>query len=460
MMLLSAALFLTVCGWAFWRGPGQRAAVWGYLGGWLLLPVGWYPPLPPDVIFPFWLTGAAVPSDMLWTKAAFIPLALLAGSALADRPAWRGLRWHVLDGVVLAWCLWPLLQGLLRAEPGAPSALAACLYQLATWGGSWLLGRLYCSRPQDRRATLVALAWAGAACLPWALLEGVGGLQTYGWFFEPHPFRLDGVDRYLGQRPVAFFENGNQYGVWVSLCALAGLVAWRWPDADEPGAGASRLSLAVGLAWLVALAAQSVGALVLAGLGYLMTWGRSHRWVRRGLLVALSGAVVLGAVYASGVLPLMAWGKNTALGRQAVQAFRVVGRGSLPWRVAQDQRALPIVKQRPWVGQARWDWWRPAGTRPWGLVMLVAGQFGLLALGLMMTLLLVPVWLGWRTPPGQSPGRAAGAGSALRAGAAMIVLMATLDAMLNAFFFFPALLLAGGLVALRSASPEAEAVRC
>jgi hypothetical protein len=38
------------------------------LSGWLLLPVGNYPPGSADVAFAYWITGSAVPSDMLLTS--------------------------------------------------------------------------------------------------------------------------------------------------------------------------------------------------------------------------------------------------------------------------------------------------------------------------------------------------------------------------------------------------------
>ena len=65
-------------------------------------------------------------------------------------------------------------------------------------------------------------------------------------------------------------------------------------------------------------------------------------------------------------------------GRAVVGAIKSVGRGSFSWRIAQDQRALPLATARPLVGTGQWDWWRPQPSRPWGLAMLVLGQFGLI----------------------------------------------------------------------------------
>src|SRR5471030_986044 len=82
---------------------------------------------------------------------------------------------------------------------------------------------------------------------PIALLEGVMGPRVYGWIYELHPFRADGVARYVGFRPLGFFENGNQYGIWVAATALAAI--WLWQNAPSPGIrGRSAYIAALGLA--------------------------------------------------------------------------------------------------------------------------------------------------------------------------------------------------------------------
>src|SRR3546814_2222487 len=60
--------------------------------------------------------------------------------------------------------------------------------------------------------------------------------------------------------------------------------------------------------------------------------------------------------------------------------FRAAGRQSLPWRIGQDLKTLPIIQDRLVIGHARWDWFRGAGTRPWGMPLLLLGQFGLVGL--------------------------------------------------------------------------------
>jgi hypothetical protein len=118
------------------------------------------------------------------------------------------------------------------------------------------------------------------------------------------------------------------------------------------------------------------------------------------------------------------------------------GRGSFTWRISQDQKAIALVKPVVVVGHGRWDWWRELGTRPWGLALLVIGQFGLLGFALAFGTLLAPAVARLWHAPMSSPWTAGGAPSVL----AVIVILMLLDAGLNSFIFFPALLAAGALV--------------
>src|SRR6187200_887412 len=113
-----AYLLFSVAAIAVFRllAPATAALV-VFLGGWLLLPVGNYPPGSADVIFPYWITGLAVPSSMLLTKAWVAPAAALLGVLFFDRPALARLRLTWTDLPMALWCLWPLLQSLMSTGP-------------------------------------------------------------------------------------------------------------------------------------------------------------------------------------------------------------------------------------------------------------------------------------------------------------------------------------------------------
>src|SRR3546814_10150374 len=97
--------------------------------------------------------------------------------------------------------------------------------------------------------------------------------------------------------------------------------------------------------------------------------------------------LLLGALHISGTVPLRDLAEKTSGGKMARDMFRAAGRQSLPWRIGQDLKTLPIIQDRLVIGHARWDWFRGAGTRPWGMPLLLLGQFGLVGLlGLMAAL--------------------------------------------------------------------------
>jgi hypothetical protein len=162
-----------------------------------------------------------------------------------------------------------------------------------------------------------------------------------------------------------------------------------------------------------------------------------------GVLAGILGlCVLLGSVYLSGRVPLTHWAKQTAAGQAVVGTFKAVGRGSFTWRIAQDQKALALVGKSRMVGSGQWNWWQSLGTRPWGLGLLLVGQYGLLGLAMALGAIAAPALVQLARCPAGSPWTAQGAPAVL----AVVVLMALVDAGLNAFLFFPALVGAAALV--------------
>lgn len=442
---LAYFIFLLSALGVFAKFRAEVAALIVFLGGWLFLPVGHYPEGSAQANFAYWIVGAALPSDMLLTKAWVAPVTAMLGALCFDRRTL--LRWRpgAGDAVMTLWCFWPLCQSLFVASP-MPSAWLSSAYLWGTWGTTWLLGRVYFSDARAQRMLIQGLMWSVVACLPIAAFEGITGHSIYGEVFDLHPFRFDGAERYLGFRPLGFFENGNQFGLWVSLCALAAV--W-WLVSAVAGRENERPGLVIkwmaAVCVLVAVAAQSIGAVFLVALGGgLLSIGRVVK--PRVLVVILSTVLVVTSfVYVSGAIPIAQIGKGTAFGQSVVNAFRSVGRGSFTWRISQDQKLLSEIKAHPVVGSAKWDWWRAKNTRPWGLAMLLLGQFGLVGVTLCFGSVLWPALReAWEAP------RASGwQMSAMPLLLALIVGLTMLDALMNSFIFFPAVLIAGALAGRR-----------
>ncbi len=421
---------------SFWFVETPRAVAITCFAEWLLLPVGNFPAGPSAGVFPYWITGVAIPSDMLFTKMWWPPCVALAGAALVDRQTLMRWRPGWADLPMLLWCLWPLGQWQFVQDP-EPQPWIASLYLAAAWGAPWLLGRIYFFGDDGGRRLISSLVAGMAITAPIAVIEGAFGPTVYGWFYEPHPFRLDGAQRYVGFRPVGFFEHGNQYGIWVSATALAAI--WLWQTPSDSRTRYRRAAVAV-LGLAIALMSQSLGAILLlgAGLAISVTIGRSAMRLVVPLFLLLT--VSLGAIYLSGKLPLRAFAEKTAIGRQMVEIVRSSGRESFTWRIARDQTALALINAHPVIGTARWDWWRKNNERPWSLAFLILGQFGLVGLALAFGSLLMPASFAMAIRR-----RSGALGIHPTAPLAVIVLMASADALLNSFFFYPAILAAGAL---------------
>jgi len=403
--------------------PPMQAALISILGGWMFLPVADYPArfivseqYTVDVI------GTLLPSSLLITKALICPIVVLACLALHAPHLFRAFRPARLDAAIAAFCLSPLIAWAAGRVPAA-AGLVQAGYLAGTWGMAWMIGRLVLSDRSGREGLVTALIVSGLVLLPVAILEGLQPPGIYARVFGPHPFQTDGAARYLGFRPVGFFEHGNQYGIWVAMAALAAfgraLLRRRRTDA-----------MIAGLLVLCAIASQSAGAIILLLLG--VVWLLASARVRRiGIVVTAALLVTGGPGYVSGKLPLEYWAKSTAAGQVVYHGLREAGRGSLGWRVKRDQEALPTIQRAALTGYGVWDWWRPLGSHPSGLPLLIVGQFGVLSL-IFATIAIF--------------GGALRESWAGRSGIlAVIVIAAGVDSWLNSYAYFPAILAAAAL---------------
>lgn len=431
---LAYLCFLPVAALCFAGLPLRTAILVTLIGGWWLLPVANYPPVPPGTTFPWWITGIALPSDMLVTKAWIPPVTALAGASLRDWRTLRGWQPSLIDVPMAGWCLWPLVQGLAAAA--SPPGWVATFYVTGAWGVPWLIGRVWLSGRDGELAVLRGIALSGLANVPVAIVEGVRPPMLYGLLYGPHPFRSDGIERYFGYRPLGFLEDGNLYGLWAALAAFAAIALLSEPKRRSRG----WVALAV-VNVVVALASQSAGAIILLAIGVALiaAWRLPHIVP---LLSGVAALVVLAAiVHFSGVLPLRSLA-STAAGQHVIGAMRSIGRGSLLWRVSQDTKTLATIAAHPIAGTGQWDWWRPYGIRPWGQALLLLGQYGVIGL-----------LLAWGALLGACGSAFARLRRVTRAAVdpalplAIIVLLALTDAALNAFFFSPAILVAGAVAA-------------
>lgn len=435
MAVITAYLiFLPIAGLCFTLLRPRTALILVLIGGWWGLPVGRYDPVTPGTILPWWITATALPSDMLITKVWIAPLVAFAGAAWRDFGALRNWRPEPIDVLMLGWCLWPLADGLGRSS--SPDAALSALYLTGAWGMPWSIGRIWLSGRAGELSLIRGIALSGLANLPVAIVEGVRPAILYELLYGQHPYHLDGIQRYVGYRPIGFLEDGNLYGLWAAIAAFASI--WLLRERRPPDGW--RWVCLAGINLLIAVASQSVGALILLGVGLvlLLIW-RSRFFVP--VLVVSGGLLIgIGLVHLSGVLPIRELAE-TPLGSRVIGQMRAIGRGSLLWRVSQDLKSLGTISAHPIIGTATWDWWRANGTRPWGQPLLLIGQYGIIGFVLAWGAVVAAFTAAfvrlrrWGDRLGSDPALPL----------AIVVVLALLDATLNAFFFAPALVAAGSI---------------
>ena len=120
-------------------------------------------------------------------------------------------------------------------------------------------------------------------------------------------------------------------------------------------------------------------------------------------------------------------------GKAIVGALRASGRGSATWRVSQDLKTLPLLRREIFWGTGRWDWFRPAGTRPWGLPLLILGAYGLVGLALLGAA------FGGALVRLAAIARSGGPNAAGARLAILLLLLSAIDALFNSFLFYPAI---------------------
>ena len=440
-MFLVIYIVWAVIALGLFRAARSDVAIWLILiGGWLFLPPGNYLAAGDPTILPYWIIGGGLPSDVWLSKAWTAPVTAVICSIIFDRGRWAHLQFDVIDIPVLLFCLWPVPQALLvgTSDPSGPASAA---YLAGAWGLPWLIGKLYLRDIDDAQRFAAVFALLSLALVPLAMAEGLTGWRLHAEIFGAHPFAHDGIERYAGFRPQALFEHGNQYGIWCAGATLAAM--WRFRDGRDSQGQRKLWLAATALLFAMTLVSQSVGAiLILVLAGALLAVPGAFAFAR--LLFPSLAAVMLliGAFHISGVVPLRTIAEKTAAGHVARDMFRAVGRQSLPWRVAQDLRALPLIQKTVTIGSARWDWFRPARSRPWGFPLLLLGQFGIAGLAFLTAALAASFFRFLaRAVKGRSPERLY----------TVLLLLFAADALLNSFLLYPAILTAGAAAGRRSA---------
>jgi hypothetical protein len=398
------------------------------------------------VEFPYWILPVGLPAVGWTTKARVIGVGCLLGMALFDPARLRSLRPSLFDGVAVGWMVLPLAADLANGRSFG-QGLADLAYQAMAWGVPYLAGRAYFSDSAGLLLFARALVLGGLAVLPAFVVEFVLGPVLYSTAFGFHPFREQGAERYFGYRPLLFFEDGNQFGMFMASAALAAVWLWRTgrlaPAWKVPGTAVVVLLL------IACLMSQSAGAIVLLAVALVGLEGLSRLDRRWPALVVVGLGLLLVGARALNLFDAKALAESTSAGRAVIAGLKSTDRASFGWRLRVEERGARIALQKPILGWGRPDWWRAGEqrTRPWGLFALVLGQYGLVGWGMLGLLLLGPPLAVLALGP---PGRWAMPGFSPAAGLAAVLAINGADAFLNPAYLVFLIAAAPGVLAAAS----------
>jgi hypothetical protein len=427
----------------FKRYPVRKAILLNFIGGWAVLPTASFTPsLDP---FPYWILGASLPSDRFFTKATVTAIAALLGIMLFERRSLSDLKLTFWDLPMAIWCIVPFFSAIANPGVFGETALGG-VYQILAWGVPYLLGRIYFSDTNSLRLAARAFVIAGLLYVPICLVEIFTGPQFYAHIYGYEPYRWIGAGRYFGFRPVGFLEDGNQLGIWMATSAL--IAVWLWTrHAMAPIFGIQIRWVALTLV-VTTLACQSGGSIILlAGMLPFLLIDRRY-FPRIATILLIVGILAFASLRLSNVVSVRTLVKRHNVARRTAEFLKHIGRGSLGWRLAQEERHLDIALEKPVLGYGDWAWWKRGIQRPWGLWLLAFGMYGIIGLAALETLQLAPVmravWTGLARSDLDDYN--------LRHALAAAILMSAIDNLLNGSMILPLVLVIGGMSTWHSAS--------
>jgi hypothetical protein len=436
-LLYYFAFFLAISGVALYKLNKTYTIGAAFMLGWLFLPsyVFQLAEMPKGGVFPVWILGSSVPSLDWFSKAWVIPLILFVFALIFDKQKFQNLHWQWPDGLILSWCLWPLLQALFTGNQ-EPAAWQQSLYLVGAWAIPWALGRLYFSTAADQLRLIKVIALSCLLYLPVSIIEGIWGPVLHEYFYSANAFRYIGIERYVGFRPIGFLEDGNQFGAVIAITSVGAV----WLARLAVGPRAKFYQTQALVLCSMALAAQSVGAIVLGiiGIAALFFWDRFS--VKLGVCLAVVMFLTIGFTYVL-TADIGNWMWNSSVGQSLVGFTKSIGRGSFSWRIWADQAALATVRDDIFLGTGNWAWWRQANIRPWGLPQLLIGQFGLFSVFMAFTAICAGAVAQIFSSKRELARQPKGSGLIL----SILLLLAIVDSLMNSFVYFPLLLIGGAL---------------
>jgi len=434
----------------FRRYPMRIALLINFVGGWAVLPAANYIASESSgKPFPYWILGTSLESDYFITKATILGFTGILGVLLYDRASFKRFRLTVWDLAMGMWLIAPLLSGIANPD-NIGEGFAGEIYQLLAWGSPYLIGRLYFTDTQSLRLAAKAFVIGGLAYIPFCIFEIIKGPKIYAWLYGYQPFQLNGAERFIGYRPIGLLENGNQLGIWMATATLIAMWLWRRRTAQTI-LGIPILVVAIAL-FVITILCQSTGAIILLLALVPFVFVDPRHLSRTVSIVLVLGILAFAAFRIANVVSLRDLVKEDPAVSAVAGYLKHIGKGSLGWRLSQDERHIDTALQEPILGYGAWNWWQEGFERPWSLWLLVFGMYGSVGLVSLEALLLIPALRAVWFPLARSDIGYTNMRHTLSAA----VLISAIDSLLNSAIILPLLLVIGGMTIWSTHDTEVE----
>lgn len=349
----------------------RRAALYGYMLGWLFLPMAALP----------------IPGLPEYSKSSAIAYGVLAGVLLFDSRCLSRIRFSWLDIPALVWCCVPMASSLSNGL-GAYDGASAVVGQTVSWGSAYLVGRLYFGDRDGLRELALGVLFGGLIYVPLCLFEIRMSPQLHKLVYGFHQHDFGQTKRFGGFRPMVFMQHGLAVGLWMTCASLVAVWMWR-TGALRQVKGWSISIVASGLLVTTVLC-KSAGSLALLAVGAAALF--ATQWINSKVFLAclIAAPLVYMGFRASGD-----WS-----GESLVAASRFMGderAESLRFRMKNEDLLAEKAWQRPVFGWGGWSRNRVYDDRGRdvsvtdGLWIIAFGQKGLVGLGALYAMLLLPV---------------------------------------------------------------------
>jgi hypothetical protein len=404
--------------------PPRRAALTGFLLGWLFLPYAQY----------------NIQGFPDYTKTLATCSGVLLGAAIFDFRRLIWLRPRLVDIPIVLLCLSAFASALSNGL-GLHEGLSAAFSRAVTWGIPYAIGRMYFADFLGLRELAIGIFAAGLVYVPFCVFELIKGPELHHLIYGYYQPFLDQEPRFGILRPMVFLDSGLMLAVWMSAAAVLGL--WLWKSRALPSRLGSWAPALVPVLAVMVLLIRSVNGWLLFALGAGLLALHSY-WRSAAPLI---GIVVLILAYVS-VRATGLWS-----GEQSVPVVQTLinpaKASSIGFRLRNEDIIVRNVLERPVFGWGRLT--GGANNHRGGLAVrdslwiVVFGECGFLGLIALMATLLLPVMVFVWDVPGD---RWQQAGVAPAAALAVVMILYTLDNLANGMVNPVFMLAAGGLSGL------------